>query len=411
MSMKKNIMPTVVLGSICLVVALLLSLINSITAPIIEEAQNAAANEALLVVLPEGKNFKEITLDEKYPSVITKGYSADGGFVFQATVTGKSSGLIILIGIDADGKIVGTKVIAEQETDSYDVNVFPAVEGTNGAYKGMDMDSFTPFLVGGATLTSKAYSEAVKAALQAFTIANGGTVDIRTPEQILQDNCNAALGTTGVTFTKWFATEILEGIDSVYVAADNSGRVFVVGEAFVGVKADGTVATAGAANTEAILAANTKIADSSLTEITELPEGVDKEIVLKAYVTASGNYVFDLKASGFANYSYEEGYSDVEVPIYISVSIDPEGKIIACVTTKQSESKGYGDVCGTDEYVDKWAGVSDGDVVISTGPIGKDSTDVGAIAGATVTTKAYQKAIKAAFAAFELLTAENGGEA
>lgn len=409
--MKKNIMPTVVLGSICLIVALLLSLINSITAPIIEEAQNAAANEALAVVLPEGKNFKEITIDEKYPAVITKGYSADGGFVFQATVTGKSSGLIILIGIDAYGKIVGTKVIAEQETDSYDVNVFPAVEGTDGAYKGMDIDSFTPFLVSGATLTSKAYGEAVKAALQAFTIANGGTVDIRTPEQILQDNCNAALGTTGVTFTKWFATEILEGVDAVYVAADNSGRVFVLGEFFVGVKADGTYSDTSAVNTEVPLIANTIIENSTLTEITELPEGIDEEIILKAYVTASGNYVFDLKASGFANYSYEEGYSDVEVPIYISVSIDPEGKIIACVTTKQSESKGYGDACGTDEYVDKWAGVSDGDVVISTGPIGKDSTDVGAIAGATVTTKAYQKAIKAAFAAFELLTTENGGEA
>ena len=408
--MKKNIMPTVVLSAICLIVALMLSLINSITAPIIEEAQNAAANEALLVVLPEGKNFKEITLDEKYPAVITKGYSADGGFVFQANVTGKSSGLIVLIGIDADGKIVGTKVIAEQETDSYDVNVFPAVEGTDGAYKGMDIDGFTPFLVSGATLTSKAYSEAVKAALQSFSIANGATVDIRTPEQILQDNCNAALGTTGVTFTKWFATEILEGVDAVYVAADNSGRVFVLGEYFIGVKADGTYSDTSAVNTEVPLIANTIIENSTLTEITELPEGVDKNIVLKAYVTASGNYVFDLKASGFANYSYEEGYSDVEVPIYISVSIDPEGKIIACATTKQSESKGYGDACGTDEYVDKWAGVTDGDGVISTGPIGKDNTDVGAIAGATVTTKAYQKAIKAAFAAFELLT-ENGGEA
>jgi len=414
--MKKNIMPTVVLGSICLVVALLLSLINSITAPIIEEAQNAAANEALLVVLPEGKNFKEITLDEKYPAVITKGYSADGGFVFQATVTGKSSGLIILIGIDADGKIVGTKVIAEQETDSYDVNVFPAVEGTNGAYKGMDMDSFTPFLVGGATLTSKAYSEAVKAALQAFTIANGGTVDIRTPEQILQDNCNAALGTTGVTFTKWFATEILEGIDAVYVAADNSGRVFVLGEAFVGVKADGTVATAGAANTEAILAANTKITNSTLTEITELPEGVDTKIVKKAYVTANGNYVFDLETEGYQLIS-EWGNG---TPIQIKLSISADGKIIDCLTVSHKESKGYGEACATEDYYDQFRGAFNGDIVISVpnpnpepsaDDIGADSTDKGVIASATCTTTAYQKAIKAAFAAFELLTAENGGEA
>ncbi len=407
--MKKNIMPSIVLGSICLIVALMLSLINSITAPIIEEAQNAAANEALLVVLPEGKNFEEITLDATYPAVITKGYKADGGFVFQANVTGKSSGLIILIGIDADGKIVGTKVIAEQETDSYDVNVFPAVEGTDGAYKGMDIDGFTPFLVSGATLTSKAYSEAVKAALQAFVLANGGSVDTRTPEQILQDNCNTALGTTNVKFTKWFATEIIEGIDAVYVAADNGGRVFVLGETFVGVKADGTIVGDVTENAETILTANTVITNSTITEITELPTGIDTKIVKKAYVTASGNYVFDLKASGFANYSYEEGYSDVEVPIYISICIGADGKIIDCVTTEQHETEGYGAACGTDEYRNQWAGKTDDDIVISTGPIGKDNTDVGAIAGATITTKGYQKAVKAAFAAFEKLTA-NGGE-
>ena len=235
--MKKNIMPTVVLGSICLIVALMLSLINSITAPIIEQAQNAAANEALLVVLPDGKNFKEITLDETYPASITKGYRADGGFVFQATVTGKSTGLVVLVGINAEGKIVGTKVIADQETDDYDAKVFPNLEGTEGAYKGMNLDNFAPHLVSGATLTSRAYGDAIKAALQAAAIAGGASVDTRTPEQILQDNCNAALGTTGVEFTKWFATEIIEGIDAVYVAADNSGRVFVIGESFVGVKA------------------------------------------------------------------------------------------------------------------------------------------------------------------------------
>ena len=303
--MKKQIMPTVVLGSICLIVALMLSLINSITAPIIENAQNAAANEALLVVLPDGKNFEEITLDATYPAVITKGYKADGGFVFQANVTGKSSGLIVLIGIDSEGKIVGTKVIADQETDTYDINVFPAVEGTDGAYKGMDLDNFAPHLVTGATLTSKAYGEAVKAALQSFVLASGGSVDTRTPEQILQDNCNAALGTTGVKFTKWFATEVIEGIDTVYVAEDNSGRVFVIGETFVGVMADGTLAGAADANAETVLAANTVIANSTMTEVTELPEGLDTKIVKKVYVTASGNYVFDLEAKGYqAGFEY-----------------------------------------------------------------------------------------------------------
>ena len=410
--MKKHIMPTVVLGSICLIVALMLSLINSITAPIIENAQNAAANEALLVVLPDGKNFEEITLDATYPAVITKGYKADGGFVFQANVTGKNSGLIVLIGIDSEGKIVGTKVIADQETDTYDVNVFPAVEGTDGAYKGMDLDNFAPHLVTGATLTSKAYGEAVKAALQSFVLASGGSVDTRTPEQILQDNCNAALGTTGVKFTKWFATEVIEGIDAVYTAEDNSGRVFVIGETFVGVMADGTLAGAADANAETVLAANTVIANSTMTEVSEMPEGIDTKILKKVYVTASGNYVFDLEAKGYqAGFEYGN-----KTPIEIKLSISADGKIIDCLTVSHQESKGYGDACATEEYYDQFRGSSASDITITvTHPdymadqISPDNTDKGVIASATYTTAGYQKAVKAAFAAFEILTA-NGGE-
>ena len=49
----KNVLPVVVLVAICLVSALLLSLINTVTSPIIEAARNQAANENLLVVLPD----------------------------------------------------------------------------------------------------------------------------------------------------------------------------------------------------------------------------------------------------------------------------------------------------------------------------------------------------------------------
>ena len=121
--MKKNVfMPAIVLCSICVVVALLLSGVNMITGPIIAAQQNAAANEALLEVLPEGKNFEEIEITSDYPAIVTAGYKADGGFVFQMNVTGKSAGLVIMCGIDSEGKVVGTKVIANEETPSYAEN-------------------------------------------------------------------------------------------------------------------------------------------------------------------------------------------------------------------------------------------------------------------------------------------------
>ena len=45
--------------------AVLLAITNSITAPIIKENQDAAANEALLQVMPGGEGFEKIDISEK----------------------------------------------------------------------------------------------------------------------------------------------------------------------------------------------------------------------------------------------------------------------------------------------------------------------------------------------------------
>lgn len=176
--------PSLVLCSICLVVALLLAVVNMITAPEIEKNQIEAAEKAMLEVLPDGKNFQKIEITSEYPKGVTAGHKADGGYVFQMKVTGKSSGLVIMCGIDDDGRVVGTKVIASKETPSYVEKVFSNVEGTNGKYNGMNLEGFDPYLVSGATITSKAYGEAIKAALQSAAIARAA--DSATPEHITE---------------------------------------------------------------------------------------------------------------------------------------------------------------------------------------------------------------------------------
>ena len=55
-----KIKPTIVLSAICIMVAVILSSINMITGPIIEARRNASANEALLVVMPDGEGFEEL---------------------------------------------------------------------------------------------------------------------------------------------------------------------------------------------------------------------------------------------------------------------------------------------------------------------------------------------------------------
>ena len=410
---NSKLYPSLVLCTIGLVAALLLSGVNMITAPMIEEAQNAAANAALLEVLPEGKNFEKIDITSDYPAIVTAGYKADGGFVFQMTVTGKSTGLVIMCGIDANGNVVGTKVIANEETPSYAEKVFPQVEGTAGKYNGMSLDGFDPYLVSGATLTSKAYGEAIKAALQSAVLAAGGSVDTRTPEQIIQDNCNAALGTTGVKFNKWFALEVLEGIDAVYTAEDKSGKVYVVGETFIAVQ-NGAVVTADVSEEvqTAILAADSAIDALTLKDVTK-PEGA-KKTVQSIQKASNGTYVFNLLADG---YQEKFDWGD-RTKISIQLSISADGKIIDVLTITHNESKGYGDACATEEYYEQYLGKGDEDIKISstypshngTDLIPSTSTDVGVIASATYTTVGYQTAIKDAFAAFELITAQGGEE-
>ena len=344
--LKNKIQPVAVLSAICVTVALLLSVVNIFTAPKIKEAQEQKANAALLEVLPEGKNFTELTLNDKYPAVINKAYKADGGYVFQASVTGKSSDLIIMCGVSADGKIVGTRVIANNETKDYAAKVFPLVEGTEGKYKDMDLTSFEPQLVSGATLTSKAYADAVKAALQAFVVAGGGEVDLRTPEQILSDNCNAAMNTQGKTFVKWFATEEIL-VDGLYTADGVEGAVAVIGEKFIALDKDGkatdpNLTAEEKANAEA---AFTAYSTSELTEVT-IPDGAPVG-VKKIQKTASGNYVIEAHGEG---YGILGEYNASGKPIVIRLALTESGKIISTLTVSQEETPKFGGPCGSPDY-------------------------------------------------------------
>lgn len=385
MKKSNNIMPTVVLSCICAIVALLLSVINMVTGPIIEEARNAAANEALLVVLPEGEAFEEVDLSTvTLPSIVTKAYkeTSGKGFVFQVSSTGYQPGLVIMCGINADGSIVNTKYIESKET-------YGKENELDGAYNGQTLDSFAPQMISGATKTSGGYRDAVEAALQSFIIMSGGTVDLRDPAQILNDNCNAALGTEGLTFTKWFAVEVLEGVDAIYTAEGNDGAVAKIGDTFIGIGADG-VAVTTEADADAIASAEAAFAvysTSTLTDIT-LPEGASDK-VLSAKQTASGNYVFELHAAG---YGINGEYVASGEYIKLKVAITADGKIISTLTLYENETDNIGDICATPEYYEQFNGTT-----VDT------YKDVPNASGATVTTSGYKSAIKLAFTTLDLI--------
>lgn len=384
--MKESIKSTLSLVCICAVVAVLLAFTNALTAPIIEKNQSAAANEALLEVLPNGTGFEEIDLGTyTLPATVTKAWrEASGGYVVQLTTSGYGSGLVILVGVNADGTVSGSKCLASSETLGYEKTFGENFTGKN-AEEVAAVDT-----VAGATKTTAAYRGAVTDAINASIILGGGSVDIRTEEEILNDNLAAALPAAEGKFTKLFIVEDITGIDAVYTADNGAGSVYLVGEEFIAVPTGETPAN------ETVATAHAALAASSLTALDiSTFEGLPTA-VLSASVSASGNYVMELRAAGYGIQG--EWHASGEY-IKLKVSMTADGRILDCVTLSQKESEGIGDVCADPDFYGQF--------------VGKTETTLGevdTVSGATLTTGGYKTAITRAFEALNILKGGQSNE-
>ena len=389
--MKNYIKSVGALTVICAVIAILLALTNSITAPVIEKNANAAANEALLIVLPDGEEFTSVDLSSyELPSTVTEAFTEkNGGVVVKLTTSGYGSDMVIMVGVDGSGTVTGATCLSSNETLGYEKTYGESVAGaTVDTVDGIDV-------IAGATKTTAAYKGAVKDALNTAVILGGGSVDVRTEEEILADTLNGALPEGEGEFESVFVAEAIdESITAVYKAVNGKGYVFVVGEAFVGADAEGNVVTDVEDVVKAAVSGSAAaIINSEITELDisgyEMPKQIEK-----AYKTASGNYVFDLKASGFG-INGDEYYNPSGEYIKIKVSVTEDGKIIACQTVSQKETDGIGSACEDVSFYSQFNGKTEADY-----------GDIDAISGATITTNGYKTAVSKVFEAIKILKGE-----
>ncbi len=167
--MKEYIKSVIALTVICAVLAVILAVTNGITAPIIKENENAAANEALLVVMPNGESFEAVDIaGYELPSTVTSVHKeVSGGYVVQLLTSGYGSDMAIMVGIDKDGAVTGATCLKSSETLGYEKTY-----GENAVGKtAEDIDSLDT--VAGATLTTTGYKNAVKDALNTALIIEG----------------------------------------------------------------------------------------------------------------------------------------------------------------------------------------------------------------------------------------------
>jgi len=389
--MKKHIKSIISLVVICAVVAALLAVTNMVTAPIIEKNAGAAANEALLVVMPDGGEFTAVDMTQyTFPASVLEAYTAsNGGSVFKVTATGYGPDMIIMCGVGADGVVTGAVCLSSNETLS--------VEKTYGeTTKGATVDTIDAVeTTSGATMTTSAYKGAVKDALNSAIILGGGSVDIRSEEEILADNLATALP-SGDKFTEVFVCEKLEGVSAVYTADNGAGSVYVTvvneEEIFVGVDANGAVVSEVADDVKTNIEAAAKVmASSSMTEVdlskyADMPSHIEK-----AYKTASGNYVIELHAAGFG-INGDHYYNPSGEYIYIKIALTKNGEIINCVTTAQSETDGIGSACADKEFSSQFNGKDE-----------SNYKDIDAITGATITTNGYKTGVGKAIEAVKIM--------
>ena len=434
--MLAKLKPIIVLTSICIIAALLLAGVNTITGPFIAKQEERKAKAALYSAYNGGSDveFTKLTEEElaeyTLPEEIKEVHSASaGGYVFIGTTGSYGGEIKIAVGVNADGAITGVKVVSNNDTPNKVQGVLNAIEGEKGKYNGQTKDDFASVIIAGATVSSDACALVVDSALRAFSTLKGE--DARTDDQVFADNLNIVLDISGKKLTKWFATATIAGIDAIYTT-DNAadGIVMLIGDKLIGVKADGTVTdtvgrydrkgekTATSADDLAAVNAAYAIYSTATPIAIELPAGV-KATVKNAYKTAGGTYVFDMITTG--SYADEGEYSHGSGKIEFTVSIGADGKIIDIVTTKHGESNGYGAKCATEAFYASFRGadreqILDLDIadIIPNEDDGYHTDNMpdsivgpGIIANATFTTVYYHTAVLDAFDAFLKLTGNN----
>lgn len=421
--MLKNIKNICILVAICSVMAILLALTNQVTAPLIEQHQNAAANEAFEELFPGGK-FEAIDLSkyDKIPPSVAEAYreTSGQGYVLKMVYASayQPGDTILMCGVNADGTIKKIQFISTTDDRKTEAQNY------GDSFVGKDINTYNEVdTIAKATYTTAAYKDAIKDAINAAALFGGADVDTRTEEEKFNDNLKNALPAGEGKFTKVFLTEVVEGVDAVYAADNGKGYVCVavkeaIGEdftgEFIGIDSDLNIVTAGSTvNTGAAYDAVKAIKASTSEDITATFQTTIKDLMnnaadraqIAAYrnlqknitsvkKTATGNYVMEVKGEG---YGIKGEYHSSGEYILIRVAITADGKMIDCYTISQSESEKVGDVCATEDFTTRFDGKTEADL-----------DEVDGVAGATITFTGYKEALRRCLTAVTIL--EGGAE-
>ena len=191
-----------VLFTVTLVASAGVGAVNMITADAIAEANALATTQAVQNVLPEFDNteISEQTIDDMTIVVYTASKGADtvGYAVETMSKNGFGGAIRLMVGFGADGKILNVNVLQQAETPGLGTKMthegnplLASIQNKNSwevdfkvKKDGGELDALTA-----ATISSRAYYEAVARAYEAYKVACG--------YQESADSVSGATATTG----------------------------------------------------------------------------------------------------------------------------------------------------------------------------------------------------------------------
>ena len=391
--------------------------LNFYTQPIIEANNAGAANGLLVEVLPNGKSFEELDVTAlNLPENVLKAHKETNGagYVFEVTATGYQAGLVIRVGVDADGKVTGSTVVSSNETWGQETSL-------NGQYNGKDSSTLELIIATGATpnsATSIGYHKAIEGALNAYVLASGGKLD---PTIVLEGILpslhtglvnNGALVVDAVTpsgniVKGWASTNttgaayaMTKGEETFLVLVNNAGEAVVydvdknnVTDAHADLVAEAKAAygeVSGTLSSAIKRKIKSLFGEDAQNSASKLSFSTFNSVSTVATFEANGEtvYMFQTKALFYNNHV-----------MTANVFISENGEILKVdISTLFEEPEYIPNFNGApDGYLDRFTGATED-------TFNADDTLIG---GATMSSNAVRKAIEDAFATFNSI---KGGE-
>lgn len=180
---KAGISAVLTLFVITAIMSFLLAVVNGITKDRIDQHEEEKTRAALSGVLADGVTLGEKTEDFQDGTGLVKAvYGSTDGYVVEVAPVGYGGAISMVVGVNSQLEVTGVEIISQTETSGLGANAAKGAKGEafRSQYVGQSgelavvKDGGTIDALTGATVTSRAVTKGVNAALACAEALQGG---------------------------------------------------------------------------------------------------------------------------------------------------------------------------------------------------------------------------------------------